>query len=270
MAKNHTSRANTSQRMAAKYAKKNKPMSPETKKRLMIILPIVAVIIIAAIVVISLIPDGSLKVRGGAVVGAEDNWLIVNTKTTNRPKYFKLAEVEAIDGFTVDAENSYSFSSDKNVTDFWIDNNDETAAEKYYAVLGVTHPASEVAENAFSLLGSYGAEMLTDSVVSAEINGTECLYYAYFMATPVEEEEGAAAEEATETEGEELPAEEENADPLGTFTIVSYFPALHDCSILVTGGSNEMLRSEGPDEAEMLSWIEQAFAGITIEQEAKK
>lgn len=255
MAKKKITRTSTSQRMTKKYAEKNKPMTPEQRKRTIIICSVVAVILLAVILVVSLWPDGSLPVKNGVVVTEGDNWLILNKGSQDRPKYYKLGEFTAIDGFTSD--ESWVMSSDSNVTSFWVENNDTEAAFASYAIDGVNAPANEIAPSAYELIAQYGGEMISDAVRTTTINDQECYYYFYFAPS-------ATAEENQVEEGEEL------VDPVGSYCLVTYCPGVRDCSIMLEVSSNQRYRSETLTEEEMLEWARQAYNGFVVEVEEKE
>ena len=72
----------------------------------------IAAIAVAAVILLSVIwyygiyDDGSLKVRSGAIVGAEDSWLILEKDGGKNSDYYHVANVTVPEGYTRNAESA--------------------------------------------------------------------------------------------------------------------------------------------------------------------
>ena len=154
-----------------------------------------AVIVIALICVLVL-PDALearhlLKVKDGAIVGAEDNWLIRNVSDTSKAKYRKIAEVNPADGYALD--QSTGGVSDDLETMFYFDpteDNTDAAAQEYYVIAG-SGEYDTLVSNAYGYVGLLGGEILNQSEIqNTEIDGRKASYFTVqFSVTDSSDEE---------------------------------------------------------------------------------
>ena len=66
-----------------------------------------AIILLALIYYYGIYDDGSLRIRKDAVVGRQDNWLIVELDKGKRSSYYKLAEVATPEGYAASEDSAF-------------------------------------------------------------------------------------------------------------------------------------------------------------------
>ena len=74
---------------------------PYLSKRDITILCILLAVLAVAAILLFTYDDGALKVKDGVIVDRGENWLVVNGSTNGR-RYYKLAELGAMDGYTLE------------------------------------------------------------------------------------------------------------------------------------------------------------------------
>ena len=152
--------------------------------------------------------DGALKVKDGKVVDRGENWLVVNG-STNGHRYYKLAELGPMDGYTLEPTVS---QTDENIVTYTYTPAEEGPVTSI-TVSGV-HARPERAANYYhSLLNGFEVTEVTNSAESSSFS---------VQTSPDDEAE-------TQTE-----ATSESADQAaGQFqkSWHTYFPAVHDCSV---------------------------------------
>ncbi|MBR2718202.1 MAG: hypothetical protein IKB78_02760 [Clostridia bacterium] len=189
------------------------------KYGLKILIGVVALIV--AIVAISLTvsffrgPGGSIPQWFGTLRNVEEDWIIANTGTTSKPKYFKLAEYTAPEGYTLDPD--YGSYTEELVQTQYYDANDDAAVVDAVYVAGVknTSAADQLAAVMTYYPENAGAKQAT-------IAGHD-VHYTYITqdTTPAQtDEEGNAIE---------VPEEEH----VGTSMLVMYEDSVQNSCVLL-------------------------------------
>lgn len=213
--------------------------------------------VVAAIVVIVAIwlgckwfvgPGGSIPNWFGTLRNVEENWIVTNTGTTSRPKYFKLGEYNAPEGYTLDPD--YNGSSDPLNQAQYYNANDEAAPVTSLYVSGVKNTSAE--DMLASVLVLYGENT---GAKQATIGGHD-VHYAYVsMDTTVDE---------MDEEGNVIETPEENKT--GTSMLVMYIDTVQNSSILVMLGTDEGPLADIVSEEVLMAEAERVLPLLTIEK----
>ncbi len=200
-----------------------------------------AVVLLVAYLLLRDLFDGSLKVADG-VVQAEDGWVVVNNGTTDRPKYFKLGEVQPVDGYRLEEED---YLGDENVPAFYFYPEGESPVDSI-GLLPAKGGAQEMAERAAASYGSFFTGAQTSQVAPREIAGKSgwgftCAY-----------ESSAFSDEATQEENK--PGRVVNL----------YFDAPHGVSVLISATASAADAASVADEAALLALMEPVVESLTI------
>lgn len=137
MAKKHQYRASAEEKRKRKEAMQKQKAQDFFRKHTLHLI-IAAAVLVAVIVVAVLISNnryyaGSLEVKDNAIVGMEENWLVRNMGDYNRPKYFKLAEVNLPENY----KSNGPLTSDPLENNFFMAALDENALMNQYTVLAM-------------------------------------------------------------------------------------------------------------------------------------
>ena len=90
-------------------------------------------------------PGGSIPNFFGSLQGVGENWIVSNQGETNAPRYYKMGEFTAPEGYTLDPD--YNVSSDSLEQNFYFTANDENALIQSVYVSGVRNRgAAEMVE----------------------------------------------------------------------------------------------------------------------------
>lgn len=230
------------------YRKQPQKKSYLTKNDIKV-LCVCAVIAVIAIVAFALYDDGALKVKNGAFVDAQDNWVIVNTKTYSNPRYFKLAEAGDIEGYEVEAYGSTGL-----VQDVYYRPTDDANFVDYISVSSVHSEVADISETvAASLAQMEGcvASELRDS----EAGGTPFKYYGYtyeYYRAPEGEEDLVLQED-------EVPAPNTFSQSLN-----AYVDADKDSCITIHVVNEVESPEDYVSEEEMKVILDQAVAALTL------
>lgn len=213
--------------------------------------------VVAAIVVIVAIwlgckwfvgPGGSIPNWFGTLRNVEENWIVTNTGTTRSPKYFKLGEYDAPEGYTLDPD--YAGSSDPlNQFQYYTPNDEASPIESLY-VSGVKNTSA--ADMITNVLGLYGEN---GGAKQSTIGGHD-VHYAYItMDTTVDQmdEEGNVIETAEE-------------DKTGTSMLVMYTDTVQNSSVLVMLSTKEAPLAEVVAEDVLLAEAEKVLPLLTVEK----
>lgn len=183
------------------YRKTVKKQPFLTKKEIIILVAIIAVIALALILFSLLYDDGSLDVVDG--VAQMDNpevSLVTSDIVGEETKYFKVGEVGEIDGYTRErVENS----ADANLATYNYYSEDETAPIDYLHVgAGGGTPENLMATALYSYMMS---GISVDSQSETEVNGHDVQYAVISFEYPMTED----TEQTAETDAEATQAPEE-------------------------------------------------------------
>jgi hypothetical protein len=246
-------------------------------------------IVVAAIVVLIIgyfllrdFFDGSLRTHGGKVQ-AEDNWIVVNTGTTDKPKYFKLGTVSEVDGYTLKNEH---YSGDDNVPTF-VYTPDEASAIENVTLLAAKGQAEEMAGKVSANYSSYLQGAVPSEVSQVTVGGRtgwafSCDYQdteaqPEATATPAPEATAAEATVAAEATAapEATPAAEATVAPEATPAPVTkaarvvsiYFDASHSMSVLASITAKADDAAQLPATDAMYKMLDPFVKGMTIDGE---
>ncbi|MBE5803045.1 MAG: hypothetical protein E7316_00860 [Clostridiales bacterium] len=123
--------------------------------------------------------DGSLPIMFGKLQNVEEDWIIANLNTTDKPRYYKMAEYTAPEGYTLSDEDDL-FSDERVQTQTYVAN-DENAVVQEMFVSGVRNITAENQVN--TVLGYYTTK---SEAKRATIAGYDVHYgYISYETTPV-------------------------------------------------------------------------------------
>ena len=208
---------------------------------------------VLAIIVIWLVckwfvgPSGSLPNFFGNLRTVESDWLVTNTGTTKNPTYFKMGEVTAPEGYTVDPE--YIVGSDSKNQTFYFAADDENSVVKSMYVAGVANTGA--AEMLSTVMG-YGYYQEAGESTQATIGGHD-VHYAYFVY--------GDSNTATDTD---LDGEYEYFD--GYPSLCMYVDSVADSCVLVLLNGRTAALDSVATEADMLAVAEQLLPCVTVEK----
>ena len=214
---------------------------------------IAAVALVLAIIVIWLGckwfvgPGGSLPNFFGNLRTVESDWIVTNTGSTSRPKYFKMGEMSAPEGYTLDEE--FQASTDTKAQTFYYAADDESAPVKSVYVAGVANKTA--AEMMETVLG-YGYYESAGEAHTATIGGHD-VHYAYFVY--------GDSTTATDTD---LDGEVEAVD--GYPSLCMYIDSVENsCVLVLLNGQTTALADVAP-EADLLAKAEEILPMVTVEK----
>lgn len=227
---------------------KQKPKEPMSKQLKYGLIIGGAVVVLALVLFLIFYNDGSLPMQDGEVVMGADNWIVVNTGTSSKPKYYKIAEIEPAEGYV--AEESETSATTPGFQNF-VATDPENPVSRYY-VMGVNGKAGEVVESAnTSYLAMLGDAMKVSGTEMVDVDGREAYY---FTTEVIPAEEGEETEEGT---GYDLDHEQQ---------MVCYFPAIRNTTVLAVVVSDLSDGKEPLTEAELVAAMSEVVANITFEE----
>lgn len=234
---------------ASKGFRKQPQKKPYLTKNDIKILCICAVIALIVIIAFALYDDGALKVKDGSFVNAEDNWVIVNTKTSSNPRYFKLAEADALEGYELEPYGSTGI-----VKDLYYRPLDESNPVDYVSVSCIHSTVDSLSETVASSLEKM------DGCVISELRDSKSgenafKYYGYTY------------EYYRAPEGEEdLVLQEDEVPEPNTFmqSLNAYISAEKDSCITIHVVNEVESPEDYLPEDDLMVVLEQAVAAITL------
>ena len=273
-----------------------------TKKEIIALVAIVAVIALAILLFNLLYDDGSLDVVDGVVQTENfDNSVIVQDHIGDETKYFKVAEVGELEGYTREREEN---SANANLATFVYTPEDETSPIDYIRISSGSYPPDELIARSVYNYAMNGRPI--DTQGSLELDGRDVAYLIstaeYIVADEATDEtatddtadatatddtttDEAAADETTadaETAEEETEAALERYDCQQAFSAYvtskltkDYCVTIH---IYVNGTTETPVDAEGLatyteglylTEDELLSYLEEAMQAIDPAVEAE-
>lgn len=222
------------------------------KYGLKILIGVVALIV--AIVAINLTvsffrgPGGSIPQWFGSLRNVEEDWIIANTGTDSKPKYFKLAEYAAPEGYTLDPD--YGMNTDPLIQSQYYTANDEAAVVDNVYVAGVKNTAA--AEQLAAVMSYYPDN---SGAKQATIAGHD-VHYAYISQDTTMnqlDEEGNPIE---------IPEEER----VGASMLVFYEDTVKDSCVLVMLQTNEGPKADIVSEEDLMAEAEKFISLLTVEK----
>lgn len=190
-----------------------------TRKEIIALVAIVAAIALAILLFNLLYDDGSLDVVDGAVQTENfDNSVIVQDHIGDETKYFKVAEVGELEGYTREREEN---SADANLATFVYTPEDETSPIDYIRVSGGSlTPDGHMENDVFSYTMS---GIPIEAQGSLELDGRDAIYIItsaeYVVTDETATDEAATDDTATDaTAADETAADATAADDTATDT----------------------------------------------------
>ena len=180
-------------------------------------------------------PGGSIRMFMGKLIGVEDNWIVRNMGTTKNPLYFKLGQVDAPEGYTLDAD--YNVASDKIEQSFYYNADDENAVVQSVYYAGVKDKTGE------QMLETVTGSGMYTSVTEAretEIAGMKARY-VYAQMNP----------DSTDTS-------------VFSALLIMYVDTVKDSCVLINCSSGHLTQEQLPDEAAMLTEAEKLVACLKL------
>ena len=164
-----------------------------TKKEIIALVAIVAVIALAILLFNLLYDDGSLDVVDGAVQTENfDNSVIAQDHIGDETKYFKVAEVGELEGYTREREEN---SANANLATFVYTPEDETSPIDYIRISSGSYPPAELIERSVYNYTINGIPV--EAQGSLELDGRD-VNYMISSAEYIAAEDTAADETATD------------------------------------------------------------------------
>lgn len=191
-------------------------------------------------------PGGSIPNWFGTLRNVEEDWLIANTGTTSKPRYFKLGEYTAPEGYTMD-ETYAIYEGDLSQHQYYTAD-DESAVVQAVYVSGVGGIKAEQQVNNAMIFypENSGAKQAT-------IAGYD-IHYVYLVSTNTQyDEEGNVVE---------LPEEEQT----GSAVLAMYADSVQDSCVLVMLDTAEVAKADIVTEETLLAEAEKFLPLLTVEK----
>ena len=227
-----------------------------SKKEIIALCAMLAVVLVGAILLFSY-DDGALKVKDGKIVDRGDNWVVVNGSSNGR-RYFKLATVTDLDGYTLESTPSMT---DENILSYKY-----TPAEEGAPTLTITGVPAKP-ERAASYYQSLINALTPTEVSAGDIGGVQAQYFSYQASSHVDENAEEGAESADNVPSDEAPADEAQEDAPNHFeqAFHAYFPAIHDSSIGIGVQVSPDSEAGYLTEDQLKDLVARAYAAVTLE-----
>ena len=211
--------------------------------------------VLAAIVVIVAIwlgckffvgPGGSIPNWFGTLRNVEADWLIANTGTTDKPKYFKLGEYTAPEGYTMD-EAYGLYEGDLSQHQYYTANDENAVVQTVYvSVVGGIKAEQQVNNAMYFYPENSGAKQ-------ANIAGFD-VHYVYLVSN----------NDQYDAEGNviEMPEEEKK----GSSVLAMYINSVQDSSVLVMLDTAEVAKADIVTEETLLAEAEKFLPLLSVEK----
>ena len=210
---------------------------------------IIAVAAVAALVLIWLGckwfvgPGGSIPNFFGTLRGVESDWVVTNTGTTAKPRYYKMAEFSTPEGYTLDPE--YNVSSDQLTQTLYFTADDENALVQTIYVSGVK---GYTAADQIARVLDYGFFKDASGAIAGTLGGHEVQYV--YMLCP--------------NDADEESAEKPDTERIGYASVCVYADSVQDSCVLVMLNSATATLAEAPSMETMLAEADRLVAGLTL------
>ena len=187
-----------------------------TKKEIIALVAIVVAIALAILLFNLLYDDGSLDVVDGAVQTENfDNSVIVQDHIGDETKYFKVAEVGELDGYTREREEN---SANANLATFVYTPEDETSPIDYIRISSGSYPPDELIARSVYNYAMNGRPI--DTQGSLELDGRDVAYLIstaeYIVADETTDETTTDETTADDTAAAETATDETATDDTAT------------------------------------------------------
>ena len=234
-----------------------------TKKDIIILCILLAAVIVGAILLFTY-DDGALKVKDGSIVDPGENWLIVNGSASGGRRYYKLAEVGDIEGYTMSAE---PVTGDDNLKVFKYTPEDDNSPVNSITISCVAADP----ERAASYYQSLFKALDPSEVIRETVDSAECSHFSYtssFYAKDPDSDEAEASTEAVEPVEEAEQTDENDREPNHFEQAMhAYYSAPHKGSVGIAVQATADSEQDYLSDEAMLEVVAKAYAAITLEAE---
>lgn len=191
-------------------------------------------------------PGGSIPNWFGTLRNVEEDWLIANTGTTSKPKYFKLGEYTAPEGYTLDEDYGYS-EGDLSQHQYYTANDENAVVQAVY-VSGVGGIKAEQQVNNAMYFYPENSGAKETSIAGHDI------HYVYLVSNNTQyDEQGNVIE---------IPEEEQT----GSSVLAMYINSAQDSSVLVMLDTAEVAKADIVTEEALLAEAEKFLPLLTVEK----
>ena len=170
-----------------------------SKRDILIVVGVIAVIVIGIVLFNLLYDDGSLDVVDGVAQVQGENSLLINAGSANSPRYFKLGQLADIEGYALESAPA---GVDENVREFtYVPEGDSPYDE---ITVNANANAADILCAATLAAYSSAENTVCSEQMSMDLDGREVLYFTYQREYADETADGSettAAEGASATDG---------------------------------------------------------------------
>lgn len=254
----------------AKGYRRNSGKKPYlSRKEIVALVCIVAAIALAIVLFNLFYDDGSLEVVDGVAQVEGENSLIVNVGSANSPRYYKLGEAGAVDGYAL---SSAPTGADENVREYLY--TPENGAP--YEEISVTASVNSADMLALATQAGYASaeDTVCSEVQSLAYDGRDVQYFTYQRQYEESAEDAEPAEaESAEDAGAEAAAdgaESTEAEPVEDAEAVEYMQVLNayipvgERSIVVHLHNDTASEAEYLSDADLVATLEQILAAMNF------
>ena len=170
-----------------------------SKRDILIVVGVIAVIVIGIVLFNLLYDDGSLDVVDGVAQVQGENSLLINAGSANNPRYFKLGQLADIEGYTLESAPA---GVDENVREFtYVPEGDSPYDE---ITVNANANAADILCAATLAAYSSAENTVCSEQMSMDLDGREVLYFTYQREYADETADGSettAEDDASATDG---------------------------------------------------------------------
>ena len=170
-----------------------------SKRDILIVVGVIAVIVIGIVLFNLLYDDGSLDVVDGVAQVQGENSLLINTSSANNPRYYKLGQLADIEGYALESAPA---GVDENVREFtYVPEGDSPYDE---ITVNANANAADILCAATLAAYSSAENTVCSEQMSMDLDGREVLYFTYqreYADETADGSETAAEDDASATDG---------------------------------------------------------------------
>lgn len=196
-------------------------------------------LVLAVILFFALYNDGSLPMENGEPVLGGERWLVANVGTSAAPKYYKVGEVDAPQGFHQDGEAEWLSS----LLVYTFRPEAEQSPVSGYSVVGINRAPHANAESARANYVAYGAAVELSDIETMQLADGRTA--EYFVAV-------------TQTSGEGEPTRQQ--------LLVAYIPSARETSVMISATVNIDEAYPQMPQDEIAALLDAISRSITLEE----
>ena len=170
-----------------------------SKRDILIVVGVIAVIVIGIVLFNLLYDDGSLDVVDGVAQVQGENSLLINAGSANNPRYYKLGQLADIEGYALESAPA---GVDENVREFtYVPEGDSPYDE---ITVNANANAADILCAATLAAYSSAENTVCSEQMSMDLDGREVLYFTYqreYADETADGSETAAEDDASATDG---------------------------------------------------------------------